>query len=71
MSADNDKIAQTAYRIWDEEGRPEGRDLDHWLRAQAMLTASPPKAAKPAKPKAVAAAKPKAVTSAKPKAAKA
>ena len=23
-----------AYAIWEAEGRPEGRDLDHWLRAE-------------------------------------
>jgi pyrroloquinoline quinone (PQQ) biosynthesis protein C len=24
---------ERAYRIWEEEGRPEGRHLDHWRRA--------------------------------------
>jgi pyrroloquinoline quinone (PQQ) biosynthesis protein C len=24
---------ERAYRIWVEEGRPEGRHLDHWRRA--------------------------------------
>ena len=23
-----------AYAIWEREGRPDGRALDHWLRAQ-------------------------------------
>lgn len=27
-------ICQRAYQIWEEEGRPEGRALDHWLRAK-------------------------------------
>ena len=28
---------QRAYAIWEEEGRPSGRDLDHWQRAEAEL----------------------------------
>lgn len=24
---------ERAYRIWEKEGRPEGRHLDHWVRA--------------------------------------
>jgi hypothetical protein len=27
-------IAQTAYYIWEKEGRPHGRDQDHWLHAE-------------------------------------
>jgi Protein of unknown function (DUF2934) len=26
-------IRETAYYIWEREGRPDGRDQDHWLRA--------------------------------------
>jgi hypothetical protein len=33
------EIAERAYRIWEGEGRPCGRDLDHWLRAEAELGA--------------------------------
>ena len=28
------EIKEIAYRIWEEEGRPEGRDFDHYLRAE-------------------------------------
>ncbi|WP_412066924.1 DUF2934 domain-containing protein [Rhizobium sp. SYY.PMSO] len=28
------KRRERAYRIWEEEGRPEGRHLDHWQRAE-------------------------------------
>ena len=52
---DDAKIAEAAFYIWLEEGRPEGRDLDHWFRAAETLT-------KPAKP----ARKPRAKTVAKP-----
>lgn len=34
-----DEIAAYAYKLWEAEGRPEGRDLDHWLQAKAHLTA--------------------------------
>jgi len=31
-----EEIRLMAYQIWEDEGRPEGRDLDHWLRAEAI-----------------------------------
>lgn len=34
MDDKEDKRRQRAYRIWEDEGRPEGRDLDHWQRAE-------------------------------------
>jgi hypothetical protein len=30
-----------AHEIWVEEGRPEGRALDHWLRARWELEPAP------------------------------
>jgi hypothetical protein len=35
------EIARRAYSLWEEEGRPEGRDLDHWSRAAAEIGAVP------------------------------
>ncbi len=29
------RIRQRAYEIWEAEGRPEGRERIHWLRAEA------------------------------------
>jgi hypothetical protein len=26
-----------AYELWEKEGRPDGRDLDHWLTAERMV----------------------------------
>jgi len=26
-------VRETAYFIWESEGRPEGRAVDHWIRA--------------------------------------
>lgn len=34
-----DEIAAYAYKLWEAEGRPHGRDVDHWLQAKAHLTA--------------------------------
>jgi hypothetical protein len=30
-------IAERAYLIWENMGRPEARALEHWLRAEAEL----------------------------------
>ena len=30
-------IRERAYAIWEEEGTPDGKDLDHWLRAAAEI----------------------------------
>ncbi|HLN25429.1 MAG TPA: DUF2934 domain-containing protein [Patescibacteria group bacterium] len=73
-----EKIRQRAFEIWEAEGRPEGREQDHWLQAQTEISRLPviapaplvdPAAIAPTvkKPAATAAAKPKAP--AKPKAA--
>ena len=33
-------IRERAYAIWEEQGRPEGRHLEHWLRAEAEINIS-------------------------------
>jgi hypothetical protein len=33
------RIRERAYQIWEQEGRPEGRHLDHWLEAEHQLVA--------------------------------
>lgn len=30
-------IRERAYAIWEKEGRPDGKSLDHWLRAEAEV----------------------------------
>lgn len=32
------EIQHTAYLLWLEDGRPEGRDLEHWHAARQLLT---------------------------------
>ena len=34
------EIAKRAYTMWELEGRPTGRDLEHWLRAETELEAT-------------------------------
>jgi hypothetical protein len=31
-----EEIRLIAYQIWEGEDRPHGRDLDHWLKAEAI-----------------------------------
>ena len=31
-------IRQRAYALWELEGRPDGKDLEHWLRAEAEIS---------------------------------
>jgi hypothetical protein len=32
------RIRERAYQIWIEEGRPTGRDKEHWARAEQELS---------------------------------
>lgn len=38
MQQSTQDIAARAYQLWEEEGRPHGRDLDHWERAASELS---------------------------------
>jgi hypothetical protein len=31
------RIRETAYRLWEEEGSPEGREHDFWFQAEAAI----------------------------------
>ena len=33
------EVAITAFHLWDDDGRPEGRSADYWLAAKAQLRA--------------------------------
>ena len=37
----DDQSRERAYLIWVDEGRPDGRELDHWLRAKWELEREP------------------------------
>jgi hypothetical protein len=32
----NDEIKMIAYHLWEEENCPDGRDCEHWFRAEAI-----------------------------------
>jgi len=31
-----ERVRDTAYFLWEQDGRPEGRAMDYWLRAKHM-----------------------------------
>jgi hypothetical protein len=33
MNEREEKIRRRAYEIWEQEGRPHGQDMKHWLQA--------------------------------------
>ena len=35
------QISRRAQEIWEEEGRPDGRAEEHWLRAEAEIAQRP------------------------------
>lgn len=37
MDDQSERIRKRAHEIWEEEGRPEGREYSHWLRARADI----------------------------------
>jgi hypothetical protein len=43
-----DLIRARAHQIWEREGRPEGRHLEHWEMASAEIAAEAKPAEKPA-----------------------
>lgn len=67
MSADEKRIREFAYQIWESEGQPSGQDERHWEMARKLAEAealapdksTARKAAKPKLPKVDGAADPK------------
>ena len=43
----DDRIRQRAHEIWEQQGRPEGRQEEHWAQARREIEAGsgPPQAA--------------------------
>ena len=82
MSHDKDATIRTiAHRLWEEDGRPEGQDVEIWLRAEKLASGKTKPAAKakagssadtaaPVKKAAAAKAKPAAAPAPKKPAAK-
>lgn len=38
-TAIEERIRSRAYELWEAEGRPEGREVDHWLQAAQEVAA--------------------------------
>jgi len=36
------RVRELAYRLWQEEGCPQGEDLRHWFTAKALFDAEQP-----------------------------
>ena len=53
----NSAVRDLAYRLWEEAGKPEGRDSDFWLQAETAVAQPAAKPKPPAKPKPAAKAK--------------
>ncbi|WP_431033435.1 DUF2934 domain-containing protein [Pseudomonas yamanorum] len=34
---EEETIRQTAYRLWEQQGKPDGQDFVHWLQARDEL----------------------------------
>jgi len=37
MQIDREKIRQRAHQLWEQAGKPEGKDDDFWLQAERQL----------------------------------
>jgi hypothetical protein len=55
-SGRDDEIRKRAHEIWENEGRPDGREKDHWERAEREMAAASAGAKAPAGKKAAGAA---------------
>lgn len=31
---DEQEIREAAYRLWEQQGKPQGQDLEHWFTAE-------------------------------------
>lgn len=36
-TAKHQEIAERAYALWEQEGRPDGRNAEHWRKAEQEL----------------------------------
>ena len=32
------RVRERAYEIWEQTGRPENKDVEHWLQAETEIT---------------------------------
>lgn len=41
VTANEENVSRLAYQLWEQAGRPVGRDLEFWLAAEAKLRNTP------------------------------
>jgi hypothetical protein len=34
-----ERIRERAYELWERAGRPQGKAVEHWVQAEAVITA--------------------------------
>jgi hypothetical protein len=39
MASREERIRKKAYELWEQAGKPEGREADHWAEAERQLNA--------------------------------
>ena len=39
IAPDDTAIREQAYYFWEQDGRPEGRETEYWMRAMVAVTA--------------------------------
>ena len=49
LAPSEDIVRESAYYLWEQDGRPEGQDLRYWLAALKAADAKPKRAKAPAK----------------------
>jgi len=53
-----EQIKELAHRLWEQEGRPEGRDMEHYLAAKQILDEEKPAKKRANSPRSKTASKP-------------
>jgi hypothetical protein len=46
-AVDEESVSALARKIWEDEGQPEGRAEEHWLKAEEMLRESKAQTSQP------------------------
>ena len=37
----DERVRERAYQLWEAEGKPEGQDFEHWMRAREEIETMP------------------------------
>jgi hypothetical protein len=42
IAVEEQKIKEAAYALWEQDGKPNGLDLEHWFKATSILQRADP-----------------------------